>query len=76
MCAVVWADSGSPPEAERATHFSRVSQSHRMVRATRHFCHLPVEQVSRDEHRSHSLVGRSISQLAVAIMSPGKQLSV
>lgn len=58
------------------THFPRVSQGHGMVGATCHLCDLPVEQVSRHQHGSHSLVGCPISQLAVAVMAPGKYLSV
>lgn len=76
-----WLDSFISPCNETTlncldTHFSRVSQSHRMVGATSHFCDLPIEQVSRHEHGSHSLVGCPISQLAVTVMAPGKQLSI
>lgn len=58
------------------TYFSSVGQSHGVVGATGHLCDNLIQQVCRHQHRGHLLIGCSISQLAVTIMTPGKNRSI
>lgn len=46
------------------------------MRPAGNLCDLLIEQVGGHEPRSHPLVGRPISQLAVAVVAPGEQLPV
>ena len=52
------------------------SEGDGVVRATGHLRHPLVEQVSGDLGWGQAMVGGPISQLAVAVVSPGKHLSV
>lgn len=47
-----------------------------MVGATGHLCHSLAEEVGGHEGRGQSVVGGPIAQLAVAIVAPGKHLSI
>lgn len=58
------------------TYFSGVGQSHGVVGATGHLCDNLIQQVCRHQYRSHLLIGCSVSQLAVTIMTPGKNRSI
>lgn len=47
-----------------------------MVGATGHFYHSLTQKVSGHEGRGQAVVGGAIAQLAVAIVAPGKNLSI
>ena len=47
-----------------------------VVGATGHLRHSLAEEVGGHEGRGQSVVGGSIAQLAVAIVAPGKNLSI
>lgn len=58
------------------THFPRVGQSHGVVRAAGHLGDDLIQQVARHQHRRHLLIGCPVSQLAVTVMTPGKNCSI
>lgn len=58
------------------THFSHVGQSHGVVRAAGHLSDDLIQQVGRHQHRGHLLIGCPDSQLAVTVMTPGKNCSI
>lgn len=51
-------------------------QGNRVVGATGHFYHSLTQKVSGHEGRGQAVVGGAIAQLAVAIVAPGKNLSI
>lgn len=58
------------------TYLSITCESYGVVGATGHFCHPLVDEVGGDQGGGQTMVGGPISQLAVAIVAPGKHLPI
>lgn len=51
-------------------------QGNSVMGATGHLCHSLAEEVGGHEGRGQPMIGGSITQLAVAVVSPSKHLSI
>ena len=60
----------------RINHLSISCSGDSVVGATGHLCHPLAQEVGGHQGRGQSVVGGPIAKLAVAIVAPGKHLSI
>lgn len=58
------------------TYLSISGEGNGVVRTTGYFCHSLAEEVGRHQGGGQPMVSGPISQLAIAIMTPGKDLTI
>jgi len=61
---------------ERLAYLSICGEGNSVVGATSHLCHSLAKEVGGHQSRDQSMVGGPISQLAVAIVAPGKYFTI